>query len=69
MLGSIGATGRATLSERTGQYAGIRGTLRVTGTFADVGPRLKNGECNMSQNAKPLAQFNAVTGSGHVSFG
>jgi hypothetical protein len=66
---SFGATGPATLSAGTGQYAGISGGLRVTGTFAEVGPRLKNGSCNVSQKAKPLAQFNAVTGTGHVSLG
>jgi hypothetical protein len=66
---SGGATGSATLSGGTGHYAGISGTLKVTGTFAEVGPRLKNGKCNPSQNAKPLAQFNLVTGSGSVSFG
>lgn len=64
-----GATGSATLSSGTGQYAGISGTLKVSGTFAEVGPRLKNGKCNPSQNAKPLAQFNQVTGTGSVSFG
>lgn len=67
------ATGPATLSKGTGQYAGISGTLKVSGTFAQVGPRLKSGkhkgQCNPSQNAKPLAVFNAVTGTGHVSFG
>jgi hypothetical protein len=67
--GVFGATGPATLSNGTGQYAGISGTLRVTGTFAEIGPRLKNGKCNVSQNAKPLAQFNSVTATGHVSFG
>lgn len=67
--GTFGATGPATLGNGTGQYAGISGTLRVTGTFAQVGPRLKNGKCNMSQTAKPLAQFSAVTGTGHVTFG
>jgi hypothetical protein len=63
------ASGPASLSDGTGSYAGISGTLRVTGTFAELGPRLKNGKCNPSQNAKPVAQFNAVTGSGHVSIG
>jgi hypothetical protein len=67
--GSGGATGSATLSQGTGQYAGISGTLRVTITFAEVGPRLKNGKCNMNQNAKPLSQFGAISGSGQVSFG
>ena len=66
---SGGASGPATLSKGTGKYAGISGTLRVTSTFAEVGPRLKNGKCNPSQNAKPLAQFNMVTGAGNVSFG
>jgi len=64
-----GASGPATLSGGTGQYAHISGTLKITAAFAQVGPRLKNGKCNPSQNAKPLAQFNVVTGSGHVSFG
>ena len=61
MLGLGQCHGPATLSQRTGQYAGIGGTLRVSGTFAEIGPRLKNGKCNMRQNAKPLAGFNAVT--------
>ena len=67
--GSGGATGSAILSGGTGKYAGISGTLRVTATFAQIGSRLKNGKCNMSNNAKPLSQFSLVTGSGHVSFG
>lgn len=71
--GSFAASGPATLSNGTGQYAGISGTLKVTGTFADVGPRLTSGkhkgQCNPSQNARPLAQFNEVTGTGTVRFG
>ena len=67
--GSGGGSGPVTLSAGTGQYAGISGTFRVTVTFAEVGPRLKNGKCNMKQNAKPLAQTGSITGSGHVSFG
>ena len=67
--GSFTVSGNAALSAGTGQYARISGTLKVSGTFAEVGPRLKNGACNASQNAKPLAQFNSVTGTGHVSFG
>lgn len=62
-------TGPATLSDGTGLYTGISGTLKVTATFAEVGPRLKNGKCNQSNNAKALSQFQSVTGSGHVSFG
>jgi hypothetical protein len=66
---SFGGSGPATLSNGTGSYAGISGTLRVVGTFAEIGPRLKNGKCNPSNNAKPVAQFSVVTGTGHVSFG
>lgn len=65
---SFAATGPATLAAGTGQYAGISGTIKVSGTFAEIAPRRKNGKCNDSQNAKPVAQFNAVTGSGKVSF-
>jgi hypothetical protein len=67
--GTFGGSGSATLSDGTGQYAGISGTLQVTGTFAAVSPRLKNGKCNVSQKAKPLAQFNLVTATGHLNFG
>ena len=67
--GSGAGTGSATLSAGTGQYAGISGTLRVTATFAEVGPRLKNGKCNMSQKARPLAQSSTIAGTGHVSLG
>jgi hypothetical protein len=62
-------SGPVTLSAGTGEYAGISGSFRVTVTFAEVGPRLKNGRCNMKQNAKPLAQTGAISGSGHVSLG
>lgn len=61
-------TGTVTLFNGTGLYAGINGKVKVTVSFAFVGPRLANGKCNPSQKAKPLAQYQSIQGAGHVSF-
>jgi hypothetical protein len=62
------ASGPVTLSDGTGAYAGITGTLTVHETFVGVAPRLASGRCNMSQNATPTHMTNQVTASGSVSF-
>jgi hypothetical protein len=61
-------SGTVTVFDGTGAYAGISGTLHVTGTFAGIGSRLKSGKCNESQSAQPVAIFGTITGSGTVSF-
>jgi hypothetical protein len=61
-------TGSVTLFDGTGLYAGISGKIKITVSFAFVGPHLANGKCNSSQSAKPLAQYQSSQGSGHVSF-
>ena len=66
-------SGPVTLSDGTGAYAGISGTVTMTTSFAEIGPRFatgpKKGQCNMSNNAQPVAQFMGdLTGSGTVSF-
>jgi hypothetical protein len=61
-------SGPTTLFKGTGAYAGIGGNLTVTVTFAGIAPRLPNGKCNPSQNAKPLAQYETVMGSGTATF-
>jgi hypothetical protein len=61
-------TGTVTLFNGTGLYAGIGGQVKVTVSFAFVGPRLAGGKCNPSHKAKPLAQYQSIQGSGHVSF-
>jgi hypothetical protein len=61
-----------TLFNGTGLYAGISGTLRITQMFAAVGPPYKTGpkagQCNMSNDAQPLAIYGALTGKGTVKF-
>jgi hypothetical protein len=69
---SATGTGPVTLSNGAGLYAGISGTLQITVKFAFVGPRLSSGphkgQCNESNNAPSLAQYQSITGSGTVSF-
>jgi hypothetical protein len=60
------------LSDGTGAYKGISGTLTITETFAFILPRFTSGahlgQCNMGENAQPSAQDGVVTGSGTVGF-
>lgn len=51
----------------TGLYKGIGGNVKITVSFAGIAPR-KNGKCDFSQNTKPLAQWQAITGTGSVKF-
>jgi hypothetical protein len=69
----FGGSGPNTLFDGTGMYTGITGTIHVTERFAGIGPRYtsgpKKGQCNMSENAQPLASYGSITGTGKVSFG
>jgi hypothetical protein len=60
------------LSEGTGGYKGISGTLTITETYGFILPRYASGahagQCNTSNNAQPLAQHGDITGSGTVGF-
>jgi hypothetical protein len=51
-----------------GAYKGISGTFSVSITEAGILPRLKNGKCNESQNANPVAAVSFVKANGTVSF-
>ena len=68
----FGGSGPVTLFNGSGLYAGISGTLRITQTFAAIGPPYKSGskkgECNTSNNAEPLAFYGSITGRGTVRF-
>ena len=68
----FGGSGPVTVFNGTGAYAGISGTLRITQTFAAVGPLYmtgaKKGECNQSGNAQPVSFWGAITGKGTVRF-
>jgi hypothetical protein len=60
-------SGPGTVSKGTGLYAGISGKLKISIESAEVVPR-KNGKCVLSQNAKPLAEYDTVSASGTVTF-
>ena len=59
-------TGTDPVVSGTGAYAGIDGSLKVTVSFALVLP-LKNGKCDTSNSAVPLAQYGSIMGSGTLS--
>ena len=65
-------TGPVTLFNGTGLYKGISGTLRITITFAGVGPVYSTGahkgQCNFSNNAPLVAQYGSIMGKGAVKF-
>lgn len=71
---SFSFTGSApvTLSDGTGLYTGISGTVVVTANFGGIGPRLASGphkgQCNPNHNAKSVAQYGAIIGTGAVKF-
>jgi hypothetical protein len=66
------ATAPAAISNGTGAYKGISGTLMITETFAGYGPfyttGAQKGKCNLSPNTNPTAQWGAVTGLGTVKY-
>jgi hypothetical protein len=68
----FGATAPAAISNGTGAYKGISGTLMLTETFAGYGPYYTTGahkgKCNTSNNATPTAQWGSVTGGGTVKY-
>jgi hypothetical protein len=69
---SFTGSGRVTIFNGTGRYQGISGSANITLSFAGIGPRLtagpRKGQCNPSQNAKPLSQYGAIIGTGVVKF-
>jgi hypothetical protein len=66
---SVTGSGPVQIVSGTKAYAGITGSVNLTGTFAFIGPFKKNGQCNTSNNANPVAQWTSITGAGTVSFG
>jgi hypothetical protein len=69
---SFSVTGPVTLSDGTGSYQGISGTLNITESYVAILPRNTSGkdkgQCNESNSATPLASNGNISGSGKVSF-
>jgi hypothetical protein len=61
-------SGPTKLTKGTGAYAGVSGTVNVTVNFVSILPRFPSGKCNLSNSAKPVAQYGDVTGSGTASY-
>ena len=65
-------TAPAAISNGTGAYKGISGTITLTETFAGYGPfyatGAHKGKCNTSNNATPTASWGSVTGVGTVKY-
>lgn len=64
--GAFTATAPITLFDGTGAYKGIRGTIKLTTTFAAIVPRDDNGMC--SRTANPSTALSFSQGQGSVSF-
>jgi hypothetical protein len=65
-------SGKVTVSDGTGAYAGISGSITIQTSYAFLGPLHKSGpkkgKCNLANNAKPRAVFSgSIIGSGSVT--
>ncbi len=56
-----------TILSGTKAYAGVTGSVMMTGNLAEIGPRTKSGACTTKTTAAPLATYFEITGSGTVS--
>jgi hypothetical protein len=69
----LSVPGPVTLSDGTGAYASIGGTVNVTITEGFVLPRFTSGahkgQCDTSNAATPSASLLLINGSGTVTFG
>jgi hypothetical protein len=64
---SFSASGPTKIVSGTGAYAGATGSVKVTVTFAGIGPKLKSGKCNQANNAPTFGAYSTVTGSGSIA--
>jgi uncharacterized membrane protein len=64
----LAVNGPVTFFKGTGSYKGISGTIQMTQVFVGIASKLKDGKCNESNNAAPIAAGIAFYGTGTVSF-
>jgi len=63
---SFSETGVFTLSGGTGKYKGISGSGKYALSVIGIGPKLKSGACNPSQNARSIANQQQIQGIASV---
>jgi hypothetical protein len=56
-------------SKSTGSWAGATGNFGIVALFRATGPKLSNGKCDTSSNAKPITStaFSSFAGTGPVT--
>jgi len=68
----LSVSGPVTLSDGTGLYIGISGSVNITETYAFILPRYSSGahegQCNESNSAQPAGSWSSITGYGTVHF-
>lgn len=65
---SISTTASAPFVKGTGAYTGITGTVKFTLTFAGISPKTKSGSCTLKTSTTPLSTYEAITGTGSISY-
>jgi hypothetical protein len=66
--GAFTQTAPITLFDGTGAYKNIKGTIKLTTTFAGIFSRTDNGTCNAGPTATPSTALSFFQGVGTVSF-
>jgi hypothetical protein len=64
--GAFKSSAPITLFDGTGAYKGIRGTIKLTTTFAAILPTTTSGKCR--RDANPITNLSFFEGEGTVSF-
>ncbi|MDQ6818595.1 MAG: hypothetical protein M3018_14510 [Actinomycetota bacterium] len=66
--GAFTATAPITLFDGTGAYKNIKGTIKLTATFAAIFSKTDTGACNAGPTANPRTALSFFQGQGKVSF-
>ena len=64
---SIDVSGAVSVVSGTGAYAGITGSLVMTGQFAGITRRTKSGACTTKTTTPAAATYSSIIGSGTVT--
>lgn len=64
---SVTVSASITIVSGTKAYAGVTGSLTLSGFIAEIGSRAKSGACTTKTSTPPLATSSAFSGSGTVT--